>query len=376
MRTSPLISASDAANAKRVLIINVTRIGDTVLATPVIRAIAAFFPNAEVTVLGHPNRVEVLAHLPYIAKIGGITKKSAWRRGWKDVFTKKPEYDYAFVWGNDISLVRYALRKARHVIAGKQRDDHVNAQLLLPFEQPIANSIHAVAYFLAMPRALGIPARGFGLDVAITPAEQATAKNKMQSRLGAIRNVPTIGFQVASFATKSYRDWPIQRFIDLGLRMIQRYPNVRFVCFGAPEDRARIERLSSALRDRVVSFAGETSLRESIALMSQLDLYVGIDTGPTHLYSALKKPMVVLYHPTIPSALYKPLGHPAFTAIDHPLASPTCRDKISMDEISVDRVWDACIAALDGQPPLSPGMPSPGIDDGVTLWPGDALPMH
>jgi heptosyltransferase III len=372
----PQIDAATAATAKRVLIINVTRIGDTLLATPAIRAIAAHFRNAEVTVLGHPDRAPVLEHLPYLAKVGGITKKTAWLRGLRDGFTNKPEYDVAFVWGHDETLVRYALRKARTVIAERQKHESTNAKLFCAFDPPIANSVHAVAGFLAMPRAVGVPVKGYGLDYLATLAEIELAKETLRTRLGAARNVPMVGFQVASFATKAYRDWPIQRFIDLGLRLIQRYPDVRFLCFGAASDKARIALLESAFRGRVLSFAGDTSLRESAALMTQLDLYVGIDTGPTHLFSALRKPMVVMYHPSIPSALYKAINHEAFTAIDHPSAASNFRQKVNMDAISVDRVYEACVRALENDPPISTGMPSPGIDEGVTGWPGDALPMQ
>ncbi|MCA3000071.1 MAG: glycosyltransferase family 9 protein [Rhodocyclaceae bacterium] len=368
-----IITAAEAARAERVLILNVTRIGDTLLATPAIRAIAAHFPNATITCLGHPQRAEVLRYLPYLGKVGAITKKSAWARGWKDAITK-PEYDYAFVWGQDSALVRYALRKARRVVAECQQDDAINQKLALAFDAPPQNSIHAVAWFLALPAAVGIVAKGFGIDVAITKEELSSAAKTMSDIFGASNHSPIVGFQVASFATKSWRDWPIQRFLDLALRIVQHYPDARFVCFGASGDQPRIAELERSLGGRVISFAGKTTLRETAALMSHLHLFVGIDTGPTHLYSALKKPMVVLYHPSIPSALYKPLGHPALAAIDHALAGPTCRNKISMDEIDAELVWRAVHGALEGEPATFPGMPSPGIDAGVAPWPGDALP--
>ena len=370
------ISADVAARATRVLIINVTRIGDTLLATPAIRAIAQYFPNAEVTCLGHPARVSVLENIAYLSKIGKISKKSAWLRGWRDALTNTPEYDYAFVWGQDVALVAYACRKARHVIAERQQNaGALNSKLWLAFDAPIQNSIHAVAWFLAMPAAVGITSQQYGLDVSITKAELDAANSTLQLALGGV-NRPTIGFQVASFATKSWRDWPIQRFIELGLLAIQHYPDVRFVCFGAPEDSARINALENALRGRVINLAGKTSLRETLALMSLLDLYVGIDTGPTHLYAALKKPMVVMYHPAIPSALYKPLAHPALHVIDHPAAAPDCRQRFSMNDISADTVWQSVTRALDGDAPLSGGMASPGIDADVAWWPGDRLPMR
>lgn len=369
-----IFNAIEAQKIKRVLIINVTRIGDTLLATPAIRAIALHFPNADITCLGHPQRFTVLQNLPYLAKVGAISKKSAWMRGWKDAFTA-PEYDVAFVWGQDAALVSYALRKAKHVIAERQKDASLNAKLALAFDIPLANTIHAVARFLSMVNACGIATHGYQLDYVVTKSEREAAATKLQSTLGGVK-FPTIGFQVASFATKAWRDWPIDRFIELGLQIVQAYPDARFVCFGAPSDKARIDELACALRDRVLNFAGETPLRESAAIMSHLDLYVGIDTGPSHLFSTLKKPMVVLYHPIIPSALYKPLNHPALFAIDHPLAGPTCRDKVPMNDITVAPVWKAVARALDGDKSLLPGMASPGIDEGVAAWPGDALPMR
>ena len=41
-----------------ILVINVCRIGDTLLATPAIRALARMWPEARITVLGHPKRLD------------------------------------------------------------------------------------------------------------------------------------------------------------------------------------------------------------------------------------------------------------------------------------------------------------------------------
>ena len=35
-------------------------------------AIALAYPRAELTFLGHPKRAEVIQHLPYVARVGGI----------------------------------------------------------------------------------------------------------------------------------------------------------------------------------------------------------------------------------------------------------------------------------------------------------------
>jgi hypothetical protein len=45
-----------------------------------------------------------------------------------------------------------------------------------------------------------------------------------------------------------------------------------------------------------------------------------------------------------------------------------------MNEIDPELVWRAVYGALEGEASTLPGMPSPGIDERVPTWPGDALP--
>ena len=168
--------------------------------------------------------------------------------------------------------------------------------------------------------------------------------------------------QVASFPTKPYRDWPIGHFIELTQRIIARWPHARFVLYGAADDKPRTLQLMARADRKAVSYAGQLTLREAVAVMQQTDLYIGVDTGPTHLYSALQKPMVVLYHPSLPSALFKPLQHSALHAIDHALAAANADQAIPIGEITVETVFAACADALEHKPSSHPGMPSPGVD--------------
>lgn len=368
------ISSELRAAARRVLIINVTRIGDTVLATPAYRAIAAHFPNARVTCLGHPKRVEVIEHLPCLHKVGGITKNSAATRGWKDVLFGA-EYDWAFVWGNDAALVRYALRKARHVVAQRQNDPALDARLFAAVDMPPQNRLHAVAWYLALPSAVGISANGHRLDAVITDAESKWAGERLAADWPE-RPHPLIGMQVASFATKSYRDWPIGHFIALANRVLEHLPDAGFVLYGSAEDQLRINELRAAIPGKCVSYAGKLTLRQTMAIMSRTDAYLGVDTGPTHLFSALQKPMVVLYHPSLPSALYRPLEHGALYVLDHPKAGPGAGKEIAIGDISVDTVYAALADALAGRLSKLPGLPAPGIDAIATPYPGDPVRAH
>lgn len=335
-------------NPRSILVINVSRIGDTLLATPALRALAAAWPGVPIDVLGHPGRVEVLDHLPFLRRVGRITKHSAPWRGW--IGTCAKPYDLALVYGFDQSLVRYALRVARNVVAYRQSDPSLNARLAKVVEPPAFQSDHSVRLTLTLPAAIGVTPAGQRLAYTVTPEESVWAQKSLDAGLPESAG-PLIGLQVASFPTKAYRDWPVGSFIELCAKIASGWPRAHFLIFGGPEEKAQVEALARSLGERATVYAGRLTLRQTGSLMSRLDLYVGVDTGPTHLMSCFDIPLVGLYHGFSRSELIAPLDHPCFYAIDHPLAGPACSTDAEMSDISVDRVWDAVQRALAEHPP-------------------------
>lgn len=328
------------------LIINVARIGDTLLATPAMRAIAAAYPGCRITALAHPKRAEVLQGLPFLARVSGISKNSAPWRG----RLGGARYDYALVYGYDESLVRYALRVARRVVAFRQRSDALNQRLYRCVEERAKDSLHAVTQRLALAQALGIAGAGGRLSYQVSSDEAAVAQKRSATEIPAGAS-PLIGINVATFPTKLFRRWPIEQFGELCERMLSEWPNAHVLIFGGADERDDANALHQRLGARATLFAGRLSLRESGALMSRTDLYIGLDTGPTHLMSAFSIPMVVLYHCRIPSRNIAPLDHPALYVVDHPRLDGECSEATPMSEISVDTVLAQVRRALREHPP-------------------------
>jgi heptosyltransferase-3 len=321
---------------RSVLFINVSRIGDTLLATPALRALARAWPAARLDFLGHPARVEVIENLPFVASAAPITKHRARLRGWLG----GRRYDLALVCGFDRPLVSYALRAARRVVAFRQDDPALDRRLAPAVPPPAFQSLHSAEAALLLTRALGVPDAGLRLAYAVTEGEKARARMMLK---GTSR--PLVGLQVASFPTKGYRDWPLAHFAELCSRIAARWHAAHFLLFGGELDRERTAELAARFPGRASDLAGRLTLRESAALMSELDLYVGVDTGPTHIVGALDAPMIALYHCYSPSRLLKPLERPRLYAIDHPRGEG-CSPETPMSEISVDSVWARVVEAL------------------------------
>jgi heptosyltransferase III len=332
----------EASTIHQILVIQVSRIGDTLLATPAIRAIAAAYPQAKITCLAHPNRAEVLQNLPFIQHLGTITKKTAPLRGW----LPGKHYDLAVVFGFDQALITYALRVAHKVAAFRQPNPSLNERLSRTIDVPAFQSKHAVDYLLTITDALDIPPAGKHLSYSVSPAEEKWAHDRL-APLRSIHAKPLIGMQIASFPTKGYRDWPVTHFIELCHRIRTDYPHAHFLIFGGTLEHERTQALHAALPGYSTHYAGTLTLRQTGALMNEIDLYVGVDTGPTHIMGALHRPMVAMYHGSAPSYLYAPLEHPCLWAVDHPRARQGNQPSDTpMSDISVDTLLTKAHEAL------------------------------
>lgn len=329
-----------------VLFIAVSRIGDSLFATPAIRAVAAAFPGARITVLAHPKRAEIFQRLPFVHQVGGISKRRALWRG------RLPgrRFDLAFVFGFDEPLVAYALRVAKRVVAFEQKSPALNRRLFAAVPKPPFQSEHAVRQLLRLPGALGIAAAGLRIGFHADHDERAAARRRLEDT-GFAAAAPLVGLQVASFPTKGYRDWPIGHFAELCDRISAQWPAARFLIFGGAEEKQRTAWLKQHLGSRAALFAGRLSLRETGALMALTDLYVGVDTGPTHIMSAFDVPLVGLYHCVSPSSLTGPLDHPCAFIVDHPAGHDPAGETAAMADIPVAAVFARVVEALAQHPP-------------------------
>ena len=322
-----------------VLAIIVARIGDTLLATPALRALRAAIPQGRLTVLAHPKRLEALLHLPFIDVLEGITKNRAQTRGW----IGGQKYEFALVYGRDAALVRYALRASKRVIAFEQHDAGLDARLTPAVAEPTA-AMHAVLHRALLLAPLGIALSDPRLAWQLTAQEQAWASAWRAEHVPGAS--PLIGLQIASFPTKAQRDWPLSSFQELIARICGAHTGARFVLLGDATAAQKAAPLVAAYPRQLVLAAGRLSLRQSAALMAQLDLYIGVDTGPTHIAGALAVPMVALYHCAYPGRNLAPLQHPACVTIEHPLTGTSTSTAASMADIAVAAVAQAAMELL------------------------------
>ncbi|MEQ1975681.1 MULTISPECIES: glycosyltransferase family 9 protein [unclassified Xenorhabdus] len=326
---------------QNILIINIARFGDTLLITPVIRALKEKWPEANIDIFVHKKTKEILENIDLINKLKDFSKGKAKWCGW---FSHR-HYDLAFVYGQDKLLLQYAKRVANLTVyfsdtPGKTSNEYAIARPgeLMPAQQERALLIDS----------LGVEVSNWRLQYSVSLHEAEYARDLLQ-RQGIERQLK-IGFQLQSFPAKAYRDWPVEHFYELAKHIYRDYPHAHILLLGSKEGEDSARMLAEKLgTNRCSSLAGKTTMRQNAAIMSQLNLYVGVDTGTTHLAGALGIPMVALYHSFHPGRFLAPQQHPKLVVIEHPVDYRQATRQDTMSAISVDQVWHSVQNLLENE---------------------------
>jgi lipopolysaccharide heptosyltransferase II len=143
------------------------------------------------------------------------------------------------------------------------------------------------------------------------------------------------------------RRWKPERFAQIANRLIAEY-NARVILAGSHFDREITDKIADNMNQRVVIAAGKTTVRELAGLLSMSNVYLGLDSGPTHMASATNTKIVALFGPANPDSV-GPWGEGHIIISHHkefpcsPCDQTVCQ-KIGnscMDAIHINEVFNA-----------------------------------
>jgi heptosyltransferase-2 len=134
----------------------------------------------------------------------------------------------------------------------------------------------------------------------VTPEETKAAAQKFISPAESTANRPIFALNPGAEYGPAKR-WPLDRFAAAA-REIQELTNCVWLILGGKSDQASAAEIHSALRTphSALNLAGQTTLRELMALLKLSRLLLTNDTGPMHVAAALGTPVVVPFGSTSP----------------------------------------------------------------------------
>jgi ADP-heptose:LPS heptosyltransferase len=311
----------------RILFISATRIGDAVLSTGLLRHLLDAYPDALFTVACGPVAEGVFARMPRLERLILVPKRRYdlhWWALWRALVGTRWELAVDLR-GSALTLLLPARRRA--IMRGGRRPGHRLTHL-------------AGALNLAVPP----------LPIAwIAPDDHAAAAVLLPPGETLIALCPT--------ANVGNKIWPAERFIALNRELVTLLPGARTVIFGGPgkAERAAAAPVVAAIPG-AIDLVGQLTLPQAAACLVRCALFVGNDSGLTHLAASTGIPTLSLFGPTSATE-YAPAGPNAAAVLADgpPGAAP-------MTELAVATVARAAAAILAHAEGVGRPAPNPLVD--------------
>jgi predicted lipopolysaccharide heptosyltransferase III len=293
MRTAELIPR--LPERASILFVRLRSLGDTVLSTPLFAALKAYRSDLRLSVLvERPNHEVLLRNSdleslfvlpPNVGGGGARFREQAKIRAQRFECCVNLHGGTTAAWFTRFSAARYrvGLTRFRNRLC-------YNVLVDLP-TLPANTKQHTVEYQMSWLRALGLPTEEIpSLRIFHDPDLEPKVRDTLQQN-ELQPGAPYVVIQPTSrFFTK---EWTATGFAAVA-DYIESRLGFRVVLAGAPGERRKLEDVAVNCSSQPVILE-TTSISELICVLRHARLFVGNDSGPTHIAAALGIPVVVLF---------------------------------------------------------------------------------
>ena len=318
---------------EKILIRGVNWLGDAVMTTPALQRIREAFPESEITLLSPAKLAALFEHHPAvdcvmaipatdsILKVASRIRAERFDRGLILPNSFRSAFELALggvrnrtgYAGNGRSLLLRQSVKRPVVEAMRKRTvgeiQHLRSEKNQK-RQAYPLEAHHLHQYLNLANGFGASAELCAPSLRVFDTEIAAIQRKLNL---SGRGGPVFALNPGAEYGPAKR-WPAESFIETAVQ-VQNQMQCRWLVVGGPNDRelttkivAGINRRISATSVPAKNLAGETSLRELMALLASVRLLLTNDTGPMHLLATVGCPAVVLFSQDSDPALCAPRG--------------------------------------------------------------------
>ena len=269
---------------KRILIIRLAPLGETVLTTPVIRALRQHFQDAYIAYMVAPTREDLVSANPHLnevliyqASVPKLIYQIA-RRKFQMVVILQPTFRlvlHAF-------LARIPFRIGFETNTGGKK--------LLSLAVPNDTSQHETQRYLDVVRALGVEVVDDEPEVFVDGVGRVWVDNFFENQ-NLDDGKPIIGLNPGAATT--YRRWHAANFAVLGDRLHEAY-GAHIVITTGPREGELAAQVAAQMSHSPV-LVNQATPMQLASLLQRCNLYISNDTGPMHLSIAVKTPTIALF---------------------------------------------------------------------------------
>ena len=294
------------------LIIHDSGVGDFINMTPLIREIRRTYPTKHITLIIYPRALNLAEVCPYVDEVLPNLRPYNWNNFFEDYvwnvgFAKNlliRKFDVAYIvpaYSSALFLAYMSGAKERisfKVETGLNLIGAFPMNLLTPlltFQVPKQlYGIHSADNALGLlDYSLHAPIVKRDLELWYTPFDYTIARQFIQENINSDENFYTIVMGGENDAKK----WNPENYAELIKMILHSETNSKFVILGGEKDIEAATRLKNNLNEKILEknifdLTNKITFRQSLALMSFCNAYIGNDTGTMHAAAAGKTPVL------------------------------------------------------------------------------------
>ncbi len=212
--------------------------------------------------------------------------------------------------------------------------------------KPSSPTLNRVERALAMVNFLGVD-----IDTPVSYRLPINALNRERSyeSLTLLEKLPGAGPVIAihpgSSPKTAYKRWHQNGYIGLVNALVEKL-DARVMLTWGPGERETVELIAGHVRVPVAVAKKTSSLLDLAAIFAACDLYIGGDTGPSHIAVAMQTPVVVIFGPTHPQ-VNAPYGAP-YRLVRYPLSCSPCRKRSCKTRLCLEAIgWRRVLVEVE-----------------------------
>jgi len=295
-RTNLLPSLSPGS---RVLFVRLRSLGDTVLSTPLYAALKAWRPDLRITVLVESPNDEVLKHNPDVDQVlptrgapSSLSSLFSRATALREIRAARFACCINLHGGSTSAWLTLLSGSVHRVGLSSFRNTFAYTHTLdLPIRKADGTKWHTVEYQMEWLRKLGLPEGTIPPLRVIPPPELEASVLRHLDGLGV---KPDSRYAVVQPTSKFFtKEWTPEGFAEIVDYLVREH-GLQVLLSGGPGEESKLQSVAQRCQKKVVVCAG-VSVGELLWVLRRAKLFVGNDSGPTHLAAALGVPTVVLF---------------------------------------------------------------------------------
>ncbi len=350
---------------ERILVIRLSAIGDVVRTLPAAHTLRERFPTAYIAWVVEERARDVLAHQPEIDEII-VFRRNRWKKGILNPLSflgtigevyrfvrelRDKHYDIAFDFHGILKsgLISYLSGTKERVGFDRGYCKEWNHLFNNRRVSPRSDRISRFERNFALLGSLGLDGGKRDVYLHVPREDVAYVDQFFGSRIPG-ESGPLVAIHPGTSPKTTYKRWASAKYSELADRLVEEL-NVSVLFTWGPGEKAMVDEVRARMRRDSIVAPETRSLKQLAEIFRRCRIYIGNDTGPMHIASLVKTPVVGIYGPTDPivNAPYEGTAH-IIVRKDLP-CSPCrnrgCKDVECMEAINTQDVFDAAKMLLE-----------------------------